>query len=179
MADERSILGELLYVISNYEKAAICSLHWWKRKRIKRTKNSLRIMTDIVNYLDSYPKMNSNNELHSKIICYFEEQGQIIVSNEAFEKIKYNLKNNDFNSVRQTNNQNIENQMKYIIQRLNNVQHWEFRKKAKNEMSAYLYAFHNLPKALISNTHDTILGVTPVFENEAIEYSIYWLNKER
>ena len=176
MLNECSSLCELLYIISNYEKSTIGKLHWWSFKKKKRLKKSFEIILQTVSYLESADKDLLRNKVYEDIILYVQKYRLI---DDAANVIKSYFEMHDLqSSLLDDNSKVIVYRMTDVLEKMKHLILPHIKTAQKKEIFIYLHALHNLPKALITKSKDTIIyGVVPISANEAIEYADYWLDR--
>lgn len=177
--DKNAVLGELLYLISRYEKARVPTGLFWKKEYIDSLKKSLDIMIVLVNLLGRKQDVMSNEI--KPIIEFFQEYSTIIVKANTnfttlFSDNSINLKNYcdnyiDYRPIYCLMNQ-IVNECKHLL--------GERKRKYKRKIYYLLMAFHNLPRAYLNSKAKTIYNIQekPISVEDAMQYSISYLKQK-
>lgn len=176
--DKDAVLGELLYIISNYEKSRIPVSKFWKKIYIKSLRESIEIMELLLLLIEkegdiSVKEMVPFFDYYKRSKCpQFRLIGvdlKELMQDTSRILLVGNATHSEINIV-------IINFMKKIIIECNFL--------IKNKERGYklkiyylLAAFHNLPRAFIDTTKETLFnnGTRPISSEEAIEYSLSYI----
>lgn len=168
-----TVLAELLYVISNFEKGRVKSSGIWKRKYVKSLKNSVEIMSLLTNLISENREI-SQDEI-SFLQCFIRENNDVIFLDEEnlislfCEKNNLDFSPNEF--------EDITRLMNDIIFEIKNLLLTK-EKCYKTKISYLLRAFHNLPKVFLDLSDEKVFEheIQPIAKQEAIEYALSYLS---
>ena len=179
--DKNAVLGELLYIISNYEKGRIKTTGIWSKKYKNSLKKSLEIMQLLIYFLKT--NKNITVEEMQPIFDYYKQNTYKIfpqstidfddyISNDAkiFLNTVYTDKNASLRVV-----EYMESMIKKCDMLLDDKE-----KQYKVKISSLIKAFHNLPKVYLNPTAQTLfnIGIKPISEDEAIDYAESYISKK-
>ena len=178
--DKEAVLGELLYVISNYEKGRIKTRAVWN----KSYKNSLRKSIEIMQKATSFMKDNRDITVEEmQPILEFYKKNSLVIFPDSTEIIYEQVTNiNDVVFCEQDGkeklNLEIIEYMETILERCNKAL-ISREKHYKYKISCLLKAFHNLPKVFLNPATQTLgnIGIQPISEKEAIDYAKSYIDK--
>lgn len=164
--DNKNIVSEVIYYISNYEKSRVVSTLNWNRKFIASLLDSLDVLLKLTYIL----KGNKKEKAICSIDEYLVKQEGIIFqnSNEILLEKRMDLS--------QAINLNIYERevVDLMISIINDCCETivEKRKNYKKIVANLMRALHNLPRALLNKKTNSILYISP---ETALEYSYYYL----
>ena len=179
--DKNAVLGELLYIISNYEKGRIKTTGIWS----KQYKNSLKKSIEIMQLLIYFLKTNENITVEEMqpIFDYYKQNIHKIFPQSAIALEDYisNDTNIFLNTVYKEENVSLRvvEYMESILKRCDTLL-VDKEENYKVEISLLIKAFHNLPKVYLNPTAQTLcnIGIHPISENEAIDYVQSYISKQ-
>ena len=142
---KNSTLGELLYIVSNYEKGRIKSFGLWHKKYVESLQNSLDIMIILTDLIDRGKNISEDEMLQLQKFIW-KNRGTIFPN-----KINFSPLFMDDNDVSLSSN-NYKEVLKLISDIIFEIQTLlEVRtKKYKIKISYLLKALHNLPRVFLN-----------------------------
>lgn len=178
--DKNAVLGELLYIISNYEKGRIKTTGIWR----KQYKNSLKKSLEIMQLLVYFLKTNKNITIEEMqpIFDYYKQNTYKIFpqSTIVFDDYISNETNIFLNTVYKEKNASLRvvEYMESILKKCDTLLVDKDR-QYKMKVSSLIKAFHNLPKVYLDPTVKTLcnIGIQPISEDEAIDYAESYISK--
>ena len=176
--DKNAVLGELLYVISRYEKGRITTSKVWRKKYIFSLKDALQTMEILVSLLKTDQEITVERMLPVIDYCkrnihkMFPEPSVDLdvcfedVSAVLFQKVAKNSENDTVIDLME----NIVTECRALIERR--------PKNYKIQLSYLLRAFHNLPKVFLDPTKQTLFNIAaqPISRQEGIEYALFYID---
>ena len=177
--DKLPALGELLYIISNYEKGRIKTTGIWGIKYKKSLLESLEIMSKIIELLAGdkdvsheemmpimqFCRKNINIIFSTKTLDITNENSMICLA-ASKDQCKMSSKSEVIFCMREITNRCFD----LIANK---------EKGYKLQIFYLLMAFHNLPKVYLDVKAETLcnIGVCPISEEEAIKYAKSYIHK--
>ena len=169
--DTITIINEILYIISTYEKGKIRCEKPWKRKDRKLFLESLHIMELIVDFLSS-PKKQESTAKELFILDFIDKKtNTIFPESETLNNLKSNLHMLNFSRKDIVSEQDkVIELMQIIIKRCKN------EKKTKT-VFCLLMAFHNLPRVFFKSNPTPLFKccVPSLASEEALKLAQIWL----
>ena len=150
-----AILGELLYIIANYEKGRIKSRGFWTKKYTISLNESLCCMSNILDLMKNPKNIQQSKLLTIKEFCYKNEliifpQGDLSrLDNVANQLGANNLSDKDAEIICKMNS--IVDKCIVLLREKNTGY--------KEQLSCLLKAFHNLPKVFIDYSKQTVYNI--------------------
>ena len=175
--DKYSILGELLYIISNYEKGKIKTDRIWGRHYINSLRNSIYIMNKIINL------MKQNQPITGKdmyfLLDFIENNTDVILTNSADLKLTIKSDSNNLFKCLCTDgmsNDDLLELMSKILCECSNLLTSK-PKNYKKRIAYLLMAFHNIPRAYLDTKNNALFngGAIPLSKEDAKKYADYYM----
>lgn len=175
--DKFAVLGEVLYIISNYEKGRIKTVGIWSCRYKKSLRESLEMMSRITELLADDINVSAKELLpimefyRRKLNIIFPVCGSFCIEKDGIKELKVQ------------NNQNVSRKevtdfMRKILRECFDLLEHKGR-RYKYRISYLLRAFHNLPKVYLDATTETLcnIGIPAISEEDAIHYANSYMNK--
>ena len=178
--DKNAVLGELLYIVSSFEKGRIRSSGFWKKEYVNSLKESLKIMELLLSLLRADRDITVEEMLpffdyYKKGICHTFPPIKVNLEELLQEPSKVMLvKNGVFDEAEII----VMDFMEKIIIECNLLIKNK-GKRYKMKMDYLLRAFHNLPIAFFDKTKQTLFNnmMWQITCEQAIEYSLYYIER--
>lgn len=179
--DKNAVIGELLYVISNYEKGRITTSKIWTRKYMESLEHSLEVMRILLLLLETDCSLTSEemypvfHYLRENCHKFWSGDGQTIDIINCPSNITFwatNDVNQDYRVVIDMMKK-INTQCVFLVR-----QNGRNRKK---QLYFLLHALHNLPKVFLNPQEQTLfnLGIHPISTENAIQYAKSYIDSSR
>lgn len=170
-----AILGELLYIISNYEKGRIRTRGFWTRKYTVSLKESLYCMSIILHLMESPTNIQRSKLLYIKEFC---RKNELVIFPQG------DLTRLD-NIITDLQIYNLSDEYASVICKMNNIIDECFvllRKKSpgyKERLSCLIKAFHNLPRVFIDHSKQTVYNINTILiqPQEALLYASSYIER--
>ena len=153
--DVYAVFGELLYIISNYEKGRINTRGFWKKKYIDSLNESLNCMSTIVQLMKS--PSNIEQPMLLSIIHFCDRNICIIFPKANLKQLDYitmefrsNFPHDEYADIINL----MDRMITECIALLKRKNHGY-----KNRLSCLLKAFHNLPKVFLDSSKQTLFNI--------------------
>lgn len=171
--DAITVINELLYIISTYEKGKVDVGNFWRKKHYNLFLESINVIELLLEVLRCPEHENLTKKILPVItfidkntnVIFPESKGLALLRNGGLE---FDLHSEDTVS----SHRDVINQMNIIIQKC------KTEKKKKNAFYL-LMAFHNLPRVFLKSNLTPLFScyVTPISSREALEIATIWTNK--
>ena len=173
------MLGELLYIISNYEKGRVKATGIWGPRYKKSLQESLEMMSKIIELLAEDEDV-SHEEMRP-IMEFCRRKINIIFPANTLDSINKDL----MISLTASKNRKLKASKSEVIFYMRKIVKKCFdlldskERGYKCQISYLLMAFHNLPKVYLDVTAETLcnIGVHSISEEDAIEYANSYMKK--
>ena len=172
--DIYAILGELLYIISNYEKGRVKTSIFWSRKYIVSLNESLYCMSIILQLMKNPIKIQQSMLQPIKEFC---EKNEFII----FPKGDLTRLDDIVNELEVDNIGDDDFEIIYYMCRMVDeciIVLGEKNKGYKKRVSCLLKAFHNLPKVFLNRSKETVYSVTAksILAQDALLYASSYID---
>lgn len=171
--DAITVINEVLYIISTYEKGKVEVGNFWRKKNYKLFLESINIIELLLELL-SCPEHEHFTKKFLPVIIFIDKNTNVIFPESKGLNV---LKNNGLEFDCQSEDtifahRDVIDQMNIIIQKC------KTEKKKKN-IFYLLMAFHNLPRVFFNSNLTPLFScsVTPISSKEALEIAMTWMNK--
>ncbi len=157
-------IGELLYVLGNYEKGRFSTVKFTTCSEKKRLRESLNIMSLMVDFLDD------GRTEHFDLMDEFVKKNHGTIFSISFDDFLHSQSTcND-----QESHPEAVQLMRTIIGQINDLNNKKIVfKQDRIAISYLLRAFHNLPKVYIKSEE----GHSLLEDTDAISYARDWISK--
>lgn len=169
-----AILGELLYIISNYEKGRIKTYGFWSKKYTISLNESLYCMSIILYLMKNPMNIQQPNLLSIKEFCKKNEfvifpPGDITRLDDIVEELQTDIITEEAS--------NIIYKMSSIIDECILLLR-EKRTGYKNQLSCLIKAFHNLPRVFLDRSTLTVYNINAksIQPQDALLYASSYIN---
>ena len=178
--DKYATIGELLYIISNYEKGRIKTSGIWSTHYTTSLMDSFQIIIALISMLESNRSISV--EEMSPFWDYYQKNTNIFPTSETLniDGVYRNTSRTTLmdESYYSNNSMAVLQMMKQIALKCNLL----ISNKSKDykvHLSLLLRAFHNLPKVFLDPSKPTLfnIGVQSISEEEALQYALFYLQK--
>lgn len=179
--NKNAVLGELLYIIANYEKGRIRTTSIWSKQYKDSLKKSIEIMLLIVSFLESNQNITIGDmqpifEYINKNTLVIFPHNTIVIeeyTSNSYDKVFLSICNQEKSFIK------IIQYMDRILTKCN-ILLVNKEKQYKTKIASLLRTFHNLPKVYLDSTAQTLcnIGIKPISEDEAIDYAESYISKK-
>ena len=153
--DIYAVLGELIYIISNYEKGRIRARGFWSGNYVASLNESVYCMCAIIKLMQTPTNIQESELLYIKSFCK-KKEGII------FPKGDITLLDNIANEVK---TDSISAEYMDVILKMNSIVKEcivllrERKRGYKERLSCLIKAFHNFPRVFIDNSKQTVYSI--------------------
>ena len=173
--DMYAVFGELLYIISNYEKGRIKSRGFWSRKYIASLNESLYYISIILQLMITPPPFQQATLLSIKKFC---EQNELTIFPRGDLTLLDDIEN-------ATRTDDLRDEYVDIVCKMRNIVDEcivllrEKRKGYKGQIAFLIKSFHNLPRVFLDPSKRTIYNINakPIHVHDAILYASSYIRQ--
>lgn len=172
------VLGEILYIISSYEKGRVKSTGIWSSKYYRTLKESLKMM----NYILVLMK-NSNDITMQElipIIKFYEKNVHVIFPLCNLNLVRYVERTEKPILVKEELHSEKKREIILFMEKIVEKCSLLLVSKEKNykqKIACLLRALHNLPKVFLDTNEETFfsIGIPPIEDDEALQYALSYI----
>jgi len=177
--DKFAVLGELLYIISNYEKGRLKTTGIWSRRYINSLRESLEMMGRITELLAEDTDV-SQEEIMPIMEFYRQNLNIIFPASESAWIGEDGLKELEVkkDQSQTAGREEVICHMRKILSECFDLLERKGR-RYKYRLFYLLMAFHNLPKVYLDATAETLcnIGISAISEEDAIKHANSYMKK--